>query len=134
MLNLGFKLVKNYFSHFSQFLARNGSFFLASREKSKTREMCTSTWDTLKCTIFEKFGVYFLAGKFKCGWHEKKLTWSGGGWGCCSILMASGGIMRLGWEGESAGDLFKLVDMYMNWHRVLVELVWDCNMILFSKN
>ena len=42
-LKIGSKWVKNYFSHFSQFLARNGSFFLASREKSKTREMCTST-------------------------------------------------------------------------------------------
>ena len=30
------------FSHFSQFLARNRSIFLASREKSKPREMCRS--------------------------------------------------------------------------------------------
>ena len=47
MFQLGYKLVKKgtlYFSHFSQFLARNGSFFLASREKSKTREMCRSSF------------------------------------------------------------------------------------------
>ena len=37
------KFGTQYFSHFSQFLARNGPFFLASREKSKTREMCRST-------------------------------------------------------------------------------------------
>ena len=39
---MGAKLGTYLFSHFSQFLARNGSFFLASREKSKTREMCMS--------------------------------------------------------------------------------------------
>ena len=42
-LKIGSKWVKNYFSHFSQFLARKGAFFLASREKSKTREMCMSS-------------------------------------------------------------------------------------------
>ena len=36
------------FSHFSQFLARNRSIFLASREKSKTREMCTSSRNSFR--------------------------------------------------------------------------------------
>ena len=30
-------------------------------------------WDTLKCAIFQKFGVHILAGNFECGQNYKRL-------------------------------------------------------------